>query len=280
MQKRMCRQRHSLRRRARPRAAGQGHRPMTAGPSGPRRRDALAFGPERSALPLFSERRGSWVMSDDRAESPRIRHHAKPLDVALHVAPSGSALLREEAQVGSAVSARLAVSGSREGGWSGCTPPTVRAGLPARRASVRSWEHDTVRSHGALRRSAARRLGVVPCRRASTGRWNEQTLNWQSPREHRAPFRQKCRKDATDFTADQGPEVERPGTEVEPSTHRMRGARGRRTERQATARGNRLRWPGPDGRQTLRELRRTRFTEGVEATGVRPEGMDDAAQLL
>jgi len=44
--------------------------------------------------------------------------------------------------------------------------------------------------------------------RTSTAGWDEQTLEWQSPWEHRANDRQKCRTGATDFTTDQSLEVE------------------------------------------------------------------------
>jgi hypothetical protein len=56
---------------------------------------------------------------EDRQESPHSCHKEKPLDVALHADPLGTALLREGAQVGSAVFQRFAAGRSREGGWSG-----------------------------------------------------------------------------------------------------------------------------------------------------------------
>jgi hypothetical protein len=46
--------------------------------------------------------------------------------------------------------------------------------------------------------------------------WHEQTLNWQSPWEHRAADRLKRRTDATDFTADEGPEVGQTRTTTRP----------------------------------------------------------------
>lgn len=39
-------------------------------------------------------------------------------------------------------------------------------------------------------------------------RWHVEALKWRSPREHRASGRRQRRLGATDFTADQGPEVE------------------------------------------------------------------------
>lgn len=99
-----------------------------------------AFGPCNARRTVFGLNAGFGGCPRTAEEQQPVRkqgqdHHADitsetPLDVAPRVVPSGSALLREEAQVGSAVSAQLAVLGSREGGLSGCKSTLL---VPARR---------------------------------------------------------------------------------------------------------------------------------------------------
>jgi hypothetical protein len=91
----------------------------------------------------------------------------------------------------------------------------------------------------ALRRSASPSLGGGTRTRTTTTEWHEQTLDWQSPWEHRAAARLKSRTDATDFTADQSPEVGQTGTTFRSGALACEERRARRKKRRATARGNR-----------------------------------------
>jgi len=133
----------------------------------------------------------------------------RPLDVALRVDPLGSALPREEAQVGSAVSQRLAAGRSREGGRSGSTnlPRRLARQLDGLRLEAGNGNHRTRARAPRCPRPVASATGR--CERATTTTRHAETLKWQSPREHRALVRLQRRSNATDFTADQGPEVER-----------------------------------------------------------------------
>jgi hypothetical protein len=142
-------------------------------------------------------------------ESPRLCHKEKPLDVALHVDPLGPTLLREGAQVGSAVSPRFAAGRSREGGWSGCLTLPFR--LACQSDGLRPGAGKGAHRTGARDTSVSRARELRPpsrCERATTTARHETTLNWRSPWKHRAPTQRKRRMDATDFAADQSPEVE------------------------------------------------------------------------
>lgn len=63
-------------------------------------------------------------------------------------------------------------------------------------------------------------LGIKPSEQATAAAWHEKTLEWQSPWEYRALDRQKRRASATDFTADQSPEVEQTGNVAQPTATR------------------------------------------------------------
>lgn len=111
---------------------------------------AAVFGRRLASHAALVRRRHSRPY-EDRTGSPRIHHQAKPLHVALQGDPLGSALLREEAQVGSAVSPRRAAGRSREGGWSRCAPPP--RSLVRQRDGLRpgaGTRHDTPARHASV----------------------------------------------------------------------------------------------------------------------------------
>lgn len=104
-------------------------------------------------------------------ESPRLCHKEKPLDVALHVDPLGPTLLREGAQVGSAVSPRFAAGRSREGGWSGCLTLPFR--LACQSDGLRPGAGKGAHRTGARDTSVSRARELRPpsrCERATTTR--------------------------------------------------------------------------------------------------------------
>lgn len=142
-------------------------------------------------------------------ESPRSCHKEKPLDVAPRVDPLGPTLLREGAQVGSAVSPRFAAGKSREGGWSGYQPLPFRLACQSDglRPGAGRGAH-RVRARGTSVSRAWELRPPLRCEQATTTARHETALEWTSPRKHRAPTRRKLRMDATDFAVDQRPEVE------------------------------------------------------------------------
>lgn len=142
-------------------------------------------------------------------ESRRSCHKEKPLDVAPRVDPLGPTLLREGAQVGSAVSSRFAAGKSREGGWSGCNTLPFR--LACQSDGLRPGAGKGAQRVRARGTSVSRAREFRPpsrCKQATTTARHETALEWTSPRKHRAPTRRKLRMDATDFAVDQRPEVE------------------------------------------------------------------------
>lgn len=111
--------RQLLRRAASPESLDGDSVSRPSGPSGPGERGS-GLRADAGAPTQSSDSRGPAVPTEGRRESLHSCHKEKPLDVALRAVPLGPALLREGAQVGSAVFQRFAAGRSREGGWSGC----------------------------------------------------------------------------------------------------------------------------------------------------------------
>ena len=134
-------------------------------------------------------------------------------------------------------------------------------------------------THGALRCRESGSFGTPALRASDDHRAAWKALNWRSPWEHRAPDRRQRRTDATDFTTDQGPEVE----ETEEALCRPTPFAGRDDKAQTTrptARGQVSRWPGSESRIKLRNAALPRFTGKGWWSGARLEDTVDAGQLL
>lgn len=197
--------------REKPRRRHDRQAARNCGPSGSRNRAGTtqrSSDQSKCAKAVFGPRRNCGFVRGWTRIANYPCHKERSLDVALRVGPLGPTLLREEAQVGSAVSRRFAAGRSREGDWLGCKDLTSRPACRAGGLRPGSRHRAHVKVHRALRRQDALNFGSERRIGTATTAWREQALDWQSPREHRALGRRKRRTDATDFTADKSPEVE------------------------------------------------------------------------
>lgn len=179
-------------------------------PRGQGGREDMAFGPDRA------HRSSLWTAKDRKtAWRPDTSHHTQATRKSHWTWRFTSIPWDRHSSGRKRRSGRRSPSGSPQGdhvkvAGRGSVPATLD-GSPPRRASARCRRQDpppaSMRHFGAARTGAS-----VPgrSRRATTTEWQRETLDWQSPWEHRAPDRLQCRPDATDFTVDESPEVERP----------------------------------------------------------------------